>query len=109
MTTFRRIGGCFLWGMVVGAFGLPVYGEPAKPHAAQAKVAKESSALGKPAEAEELVAVPIRKWKAIGPWGDPQLKNRPVEGHPQWNAHNFCSRIFEAAKYPVDTVVDLDA
>lgn len=57
----------------------------------------------------EVAAVPVRAWKAIGPFGDRQLKDRPREQHPQDGAHNFVNRVFASAKYPVEKQIDLDA
>ncbi len=55
------------------------------------------------------VALPLRSWVAIGPFGSPQLKSRPVTPHPQWPGHNFVSTVFHFTKYPVDEMIDLDA
>ncbi len=55
-------------------------------------------------------ALPIRKWQAIGPFGHPELKDRPNAPHPAWPAHNFVSKIYaEKAKYPLDEIIDLSA
>jgi len=53
--------------------------------------------------------LPVRAWKALGPFGHPKLKDRPDAPAPSWPAHNFVCKVYQQATYPPDSLVDLDA
>jgi len=53
--------------------------------------------------------LPVRSWKAIGPFGHPKLRDRPNVPRPAWRSHNFVCKVYQRASYPLDKLVDLDA
>jgi hypothetical protein len=53
--------------------------------------------------------LPVRAWKAIGPFGHPDMKNRPDATELASPAHDFVSRIYTEATYPPDGCVDIGA
>ena len=54
-------------------------------------------------------ALPVREWAAIGPFGDPKLKDRPAPGDAKSAANSYVSKLFTEAKYLPDRFVLLSA